>query len=120
MEHNKNARDAQKRNFEAWHRDQMTAMVSPESYADLNEQLMESRAQLDEIANERMMMIDELEKIQNRVRMLQQDKREMKAACDELRDDIRVKDENIDRLQDQNIHEYEEEINQVKVNNSKV
>ena len=112
MEHNKQARDAQKRNFDAWHRDQITKMVSPENYAELNEQLLESRAQLDEVNNERVVVIDELEKIQGRVRNLQQDKRELKESCDELRDEIRVRDENIDRLQDQNIQEYEEQINQ--------
>ena len=39
---------------------------------------MESKIQMDEINKERMMVIDELERIQNRVRQLTNDKRELK------------------------------------------
>ena len=58
--------------------------------------------------------MEELEKAQQRVRTFHQDYRELKDTVEHLRDEVRVRDENIDRLQDQNIREYEEQIAQLR------
>ena len=110
IESNKQAREQQRRDIEQWRQDQITKMVSPESHAELQEKLIESHAQLDEVNSERVLVIDELEKIRNRVHQLQVDKRELKDSCEVLKEEVRLRDENIDRLQDQNIREYEDEI----------
>ena len=114
IESNKQAREQQRRDIEQWRQDQITKMVSPESHAELQEKLMESHAQLDEVNSERVLVIDELEKIRNRVHQLQVDKRELKDSCDILKEEVRLRDENIDRLQDQNIREYEDEISNLR------
>merc|ERR1719277_119165 len=89
-------------------------MVSPESYGALNEKLVEAAGQLDIVHEERALLAEELDKARQRARQLQQDKRELKESVDHWKEEVRVREENLDRLQGQNIDEYEEELNALR------
>lgn len=62
IEKSQQSRDHQRQQMEQWRRDQLTMMVSPESYAALNEKLAEAAAQLDAVHEERAILVDELER----------------------------------------------------------
>ena len=62
IEKSQQSRDQQRQQMEQWRRDQLTMMVSPESYAALNEKLAEAAAQLDAVHEERAILVDELER----------------------------------------------------------
>ena len=99
FEKTQKSRDEQRAQMESWRREQLDMMVSPESYMALNEKLAEAAAQLDAVHDERIILAEELDRANHKTRQLQQDRRELKETIEHWKDEVRVRDENIDRIQ---------------------
>ena len=102
FEKTQKSRDHQRAEMERWRRDQLNReqmMISPESYDALNEKLVECSHQLDAVHEERHILMEELERANQKTRQLQADRRELKETIEHFKDEVKVRDENIDRLQ---------------------